>query len=323
MRAKKFKARRSLLKDLRKNTDRSAAVREGTTYSSGCGHQEISAEELTEIPPLHTPATVTSPVLHKPSTVYFDVETTGLAPTSEITQLAVIGPAGETFQVYVIPDGNIQATASEITGLSVRRRGGVRVLFHNETNVPDAVSEDEALQNFTVWLSGLAKEKLVLVAHNGNTFDNRILLNAANRHGKVDQLGDAVSGFADSLLACREKFSDGQQCSLTGLAARVGLRFEAHNAIEDVRILKLLCEKYVKLSSKHSKSFEDVRETNIHQLRSAQLLATYATVIQQKIITKTMASKAAKSGLACMGAFAAVISTSWKRRFGESPHGEN
>ena len=102
--------------------------------------------------------------------VVFDTETTGLDPGCEyLTEIGAVlvrnGQVVEEFDTFVRPPKPITPKITELTGIT------------NEM-VADAPEEGEALRAFLDFSGGR-----VLVGHNGNGFENRVLRAAAGRSG--------------------------------------------------------------------------------------------------------------------------------------------
>ncbi|XP_070559295.1 uncharacterized protein [Ptychodera flava] len=90
---------------------------EGDTYTTGIDLVQ-KTQDIQEIPSLSTEPVPQPIELTDQPVVYFDLETTGLARTSHITQLAAVGPKG-CLNVYVIPRIPISEPASRVTGLTM------------------------------------------------------------------------------------------------------------------------------------------------------------------------------------------------------------
>ncbi|XP_070535265.1 uncharacterized protein [Ptychodera flava] len=88
-------------------------LREGDTYTTGIDLVQ-KTQDIQEIPSLSTEPVPQPIELTDQPVVYFDLETTGSARTSHITQLAAVGPKG-CLNVYVIPRIPISEPASRVT----------------------------------------------------------------------------------------------------------------------------------------------------------------------------------------------------------------
>ena len=110
---------------------------------------------------------------------------------------------GEQFNTYCLSTADIQKSASEHTGLTVKVISGKRVLQKSGATVK-SVSLGEAANQFLTWLDSLGSKCIVLTAHNCKTFDSRVLLDEIARCGAQDRLVKAIDGFANSLPAFKE-----------------------------------------------------------------------------------------------------------------------
>ena len=229
------------------------------------------------------------------------METTGLAPTSEIVQLAARSADNKVFNHFAMPEKGISAGARRATGLSVDCISGRSQLLHNGKPV-DSISESALLGEFAQWLQelGLCPGSVVLAAHNSLAFDSRVLVNALAR-AKRD-MSRHVAGFTDTLLAFREQHPNLKgQHSLSSLAEHFEAGpFTAHDANEDVKILKDLTAKHLKQSSVETSSFSlaSALEHNSGLFKTAELTKTLQPVVGAKKLSRSMAHKAAASGLA-------------------------
>jgi DNA polymerase III alpha subunit (gram-positive type) len=176
------------------------------------------------------------------TTVFFDLETTGLnVKLISITQIAAavgMEGAGPTFETLVCADQPIEAKASEITGLT-------------DDMLKNAPKIKEGLTRFHAFLSSLTPP-VTLVAHNGYSFDYRVLFYEVQR--SVPNLSFSQFRLFDTLPHFRasldhnilKKNARGQSSytlgdlhvSLVGHVAKEA----AHNALNDCHILRRVCE---------------------------------------------------------------------------------
>lgn len=185
------------------------------------------------------------------TTVYFDLETTGLnVKLISITQIAAVaksaglaagsdaGHGVKTFDTFVCASQPIEAKASEITGIT-------------DDMLKKAPTLRSALSHFHAFLSSLTAP-VTLVAHNGYSFDYRVLFYevqraAPNLSFSAFRLFDTLPHFRASLdHNILKKNARGQSSytlsdlhvSLVGRAADE----VAHNALNDCHILRRVCE---------------------------------------------------------------------------------
>lgn len=96
-------------------------MQEGSTYKPGIGLAPHHSISTAEIPGPNVKPQMETAVVEDHALVLLDLETTGLARTSHIIQLAAVH-GEDKFSAYVTPERPITPTASEITGLVVRNK---------------------------------------------------------------------------------------------------------------------------------------------------------------------------------------------------------
>ncbi|XP_065196400.1 uncharacterized protein LOC135827891 [Sycon ciliatum] len=292
---KEVKKRRLELKESRSSRLASTKVREGTQYQSECALL-LDQQDNTEIaaPVSYDPI----PASEACDYVVFDLETTGLDDSAEIVQIAACR-LGKTFSRYVLPCGGIQKSASEKTGLSVSIIGGQRTLVRSgkalKTDVLQEVADD-----FIDWLDRLRSKSIVLVAHNCKRFDCRVLLRQFAACAAVDQLLEAVHGFADTLSAFKEALPGLASYAQERLVADyVGTAYAAHDAVADVDALAALIAKSMlqAVLAKHRYTATSAVAMNtLHQLAGPRT-AELRSKLPRSALSKSMAERIARSGL--------------------------
>lgn len=290
------KRRRLELKAKRLQKSSCQETREGKTYSP---EVDVCGEEayLTFIPPpcpspVRVPVNISSE--HVP--VYFDLETTGLARTSHITQIAAA--AGELhFSCYVFPRIAISSQSASVTGISVRNG----IMYHHGKRV-DSKSISTAVDMLLDFCQTFQK-KIILVGHNVESFDSPILMYALDRCKKLESFTNIVDGFLDTLKFFRIErpgFSSYRQEYLCKNLA--GIDYDAHDALSDVLSLQSLINflniglenvnaRTASLTSVSAVDF--YRYSNVVQSN----LPSLQPLIGQKIISCPIAKKIAGSGL--------------------------
>ena len=144
--------------------------------------------------------------------VLFDVETTGLERCSEIIQIACTTPCGtRQFSRYLLPEEkNVSEGAARVNGLSVQYRNGQKVLEKDGTTLA-ALKQRNGLIEFCDFIKReQSSHQIILIAHNGNTFDFKVLFNALKKHELLDDFLSLNVVLLDSLkLIAQEKKKKG------------------------------------------------------------------------------------------------------------------
>ncbi|XP_048828665.1 three prime repair exonuclease 4 isoform X2 [Brienomyrus brachyistius] len=130
----------------------------------------------------------------------------------------------------------MQRGASAVTGLRVRRR----CLYMHEVPVL-ANTHQEALMAFLAFLRML--DRPLLIGHNIRKFDCPVLYRTLEEFQLSSEFQRSISGFLDTLPLARDLLGD---CGLQSyrqeslVKAVLGVRYAAHDALEDVRALQRL-----------------------------------------------------------------------------------
>jgi len=170
--------------------------------------------------------------------VYFDLETTGLnVNVDRIIQIGSASEDGKEFCTLVDTPRPISPKSEEITGITMELLKGQPTIR-------------EALLMWFEWLRNLGQEQIVLVAHNGKSFDFPLLQNEMKRT-YLTLPSFARFHFVDSLPWARIHFmNECKSFSLANLFKYVcpDSQFQAHNALQDCLALRKVVEH--KLQSK-------------------------------------------------------------------------
>ena len=182
--------------------------------------------------------------------IVFDLETTGLNPTSEeITEIAAVrvveGEIRDSFQTYVNPHKPIPAEITELTGIS-------------DETVADAPDLDKAVPEFLAWAG---EGQYPLVAHNAG-FDMGFLRTACQRLG-IEREFTSI----DTLEMSRLMLPHMHKFKLNILAKELQVGpFEHHRASEDAAVLGRI---YVKLLKRLREEMHAVTTADINPVLAA------------------------------------------------------
>ncbi len=165
--------------------------------------------------------------MYVPNYVVFDLETTGVSPSSdeviEISAIKVVnGQVASEFSTLVNPGRHIPYFASEVNGIT-------------DDMVKDAPCFEKALHDFLTFTGDM-----VLVGHNIHTFDMKFIYRDA-----VKYFGKTIGNdYADTLYLARAVYPKLSCHKLTFLSDYLGVSTEgAHRALNDCRMTQVLFEK--------------------------------------------------------------------------------
>lgn len=233
MKTSKHKRRRRELKKLKTRRKEKLERKEGSTYETGIGVTP-KGQDITRGMVSGLLASVTDNELGEISSYIdsskeqndistsadegdreyncfcFDIETTGLKRDSEIVQIACVPVNDEqlrSFNAYAVPDGEISSSASKVNKLTTGFREGKKVLLKENKTVTSEGSE-LTMKNFVQFFeeqhSARPGSKLVLIAHNGDTFDFPVLINSLKRYSLIARMKSLNVLFLDSLKVIRD-----------------------------------------------------------------------------------------------------------------------
>ena len=172
-----------MLKSERNSKEASSETREGDTYATNIG-QEKDSPDILQIP---CGSSVVLPKDGDINYVVFDLETSGLARTSDILQLSAIC-GNDEFDTYISPHQPISKSASEVTKLSV-----INGELCFEGNPVKTITAKEALVQFLDFIETIKNP--VLVGHNVRRFDLRLLHHHLSKCKLWDKFTSLVVGF--------------------------------------------------------------------------------------------------------------------------------
>lgn len=225
--------------------------------------------------------------------VYCDIETTSLSKSCDIVQVAAVS-GNDVFTQYILPSQAISSYASNVTGLAMHGN----VLFYQGEPVSTS-SLREALVLFLAWLDD--KKPCLLIGHNFKTFDFPRLLSAFEKCHLLAAFGETVCGIIDTLPMFRKLFPHFDRHNQEHLVTSIlEEQYAAHNAEHDVCSLQKLIV-HVKPSaedlSADSITFSSMLSVHSFEKDAQSNFATLTGLVEQKIVSKQMAMKIARSGL--------------------------
>ncbi|ELU00841.1 hypothetical protein CAPTEDRAFT_105458 [Capitella teleta] len=199
---------------------------------------------------------------------------------------------------YVLPRKPITFAASEITGIRMERRDGAEVLMAHGQEV-HAVPIRSLMEEFFRWVDGL--KPAVMLAHNGRTFDFRILINALQSIDQLDEFCEHVTTFADTLPLFKKKVPGRRSYKLPILVEDIlGSDYAAHDAMEDIVALsQLMTTLGITPNDIQGQSFtphDVVQRMNYLSVRN-QNLPSLSPLIEEGVCSMSLAEKLAGSGL--------------------------
>jgi len=152
-----------------------------------------------------------------------------------MVQLAAVS-GGNSINLYTVPRGRMQSGAARVTGFRVRRH---RLFLHRQPVLTNSLKE--VVVSFIAFLRMLGRP--MLVGHNIRRFDCPVLLRALDELDLRVDFQSAVAGCVDTLPLARDVCKDyGLQSFRQEHLVRelLGLDYNAHDALEDVRALQSL-----------------------------------------------------------------------------------
>ncbi|XP_048585979.1 uncharacterized protein LOC5500056 isoform X3 [Nematostella vectensis] len=142
------------------------------------------------------------------TSVMFDTETTGLDTSNDdIIQLACASENGDPLHSrYMFPRGSIDLGATRVHGISKAFIDGSRVLVKDGRPLADVASQKDGLREFIAFLKmhqSQSPKRLRLVAHYGDRFDFRLLINCLKRHNLMNEFISTGLVLLDSVKVIR------------------------------------------------------------------------------------------------------------------------
>ena len=210
---------------------------------------------------------------------------------SHITQIAAKNTTGQSFNRYVIPKKIITQGAAKTSGNKFEKGK-----FCHKDRPVLAITISQALTEFLIFIGD---KPVILSGHNIKTFDCHVLLNALKSCGMQKVFKKKVAGFLDtiSLFRCQTVPSYKQEELYKRL---IGGKYDAHNALEDVIALEKLINEIDPSSEekrKHTFSVQYVLDVQENNRNAGVNLIGWKVLYEKGVISKNIATKAAKSGL--------------------------
>ena len=272
-------------------------------------HEQVVVEDEEEdiLPPTRVPPEIVPlQIEDNDIIIVYDLETTtARCQKPEIMQIgASTTDKKYTFDQYILPVGPVGYFGEKVTGLSKNKEGK---LVNKKGEVLPTVDLKEGVSRFLSFLQKVKeneKGNVVLVAHNGNAFDNKHLIRAFIQTDSLKQA--VVAGFSDSLLLMKDKYPERKGKGKPGHKVGglyeflVGEKFEAHNAAEDVRaVCEIIIAAKVKPSdfSPYSSSLQSATEKVKFNEETSDNRETLEPLVELDILKKGMANKFAEAGL--------------------------
>ncbi|CAL8263276.1 unnamed protein product [Merluccius merluccius] len=193
--------------------------------------------------------------------------------TCEIVQLAAVS-GGNSINLYTVPRGRMQRGAARVTGFRVRRRG---LFLHRQPVLTNSLRE--VVVSFIAFLRMLGRP--VLVGHNIRRFDCPLLARALDELDLRGEFRSTVTGCVDTLPLARDICKDYGLRSFRQedlVRELLGARYEAHDALEDVRALQSLYRALRPTSELISRHFFTL-ETMVQRKHSPN---TMETMVQRR-----------------------------------------
>ncbi|XP_015243573.1 PREDICTED: DNA polymerase III PolC-type-like isoform X2 [Cyprinodon variegatus] len=164
--------------------------------------------------------------------VFFDLETTGLV--CDIIQVAAVCEK-KFFNNYTLPCCSLTPSAIQVTGFTVNDDG----LFLRGNPV-ETIPLQQLLTSFIAFLRSF-RRPVLLAAHNAKRFDAPVLLRVLRKCSLFQEFQQVVSGFLDTFLLSKNLYPYHDRYSQECLVEYfVGKPYDAHNALEDARMLQEL-----------------------------------------------------------------------------------
>lgn len=156
----------------------------------------------------------------------------------DIIQVAAVYEE-EVFNKYTLPRQAISPSAKQVTGFTVRPEG----LFLHGKPV-ETVPLSEVLNSFISFLRSF-RRPVLLAAHCAKRFDAPVLTRVLRRHSLLQQFQQVVYGFLDTFLLSKRLYPHlGSHSQEYMVQHFLRVSYNAHNALEDARMLQKLYKRW-------------------------------------------------------------------------------
>ncbi|XP_063418982.1 protein PML-like [Mytilus trossulus] len=269
-------------------------VREDDTYSSGIGLEDNLSDDIEEIPsPSLQPAYQSIEWSTTVNNIFFDIEATGLARNSHITQISATSDKG-SINTYVLPKKPITPKAQEITGIKVE---GSKMFCHDKE--VKSVGIKEALKMLILFLAQYKKN--VIIGHNIKSYDIPVLFCALNNCSIMNEFSCSILGFLDTLQLFKSLLPGLTSYAQSNLYNTVlNETYDGHDSMEDVVALSRLFHHLApstEAKQLSSFSFDSSARRYDHNQKTKLLLPNLTPLTEKKVITLRTANVIAASGM--------------------------
>ena len=172
--------------------------------------------------------------------------------------------------------------------------------FYHKDRPVLAISVSQALRGF---FNFIGESPVILCGHNIKIYSCHVLLNAVKSCGMLQLFKSKVVGFSDTLSLFRNRIvcPPYKQEKLYKRIMPVGTpSYDAHNAIADVNALKQLIDEINPTSEesrKHTFNVQYLLDVQEYNMKAAINMLGWQPLVDNNIISRHIAIKAAKSGL--------------------------
>lgn len=201
-----------------------------------------------------------------------------------------------------MPNKTMSSEAAEVTGINIRENKMFVKTGDYEEEVPTCTPRD-GLMSFLYFLKKQEKP-CILLAHNGFRFDTPRMIKLSTDLRLFEEFQVFVKGFSDSLYIFKKILKDRKKLKLSFNQTALVSDFldstdilEAHNALNDVIMLKKLMEK---LCKDKSVIYDNTRTVDfiINAKKRAEMTKKIKFSLSHlKNVSQNMKNKIAKAGI--------------------------